>query len=80
MHQLRATYGGPARTFLSKAGMLQVFEVNDRDTARLLSDLLGQETAVFSTMSPTLDAEESGLSVSAHRIVHIPVMVIADFV
>ncbi|NEJ98854.1 type IV secretory system conjugative DNA transfer family protein, partial [Rhizobium ruizarguesonis] len=44
IHQLRATYGQRAGTFLSNAGVLQVFGVNDHDSARLVSDLLGQET------------------------------------
>ena len=42
VHQLRATYGQRAGTFLSNAGVLQVFGVNDHDSARLVSDLLGQ--------------------------------------
>jgi type IV secretion system protein VirD4 len=32
-----------------------VFGVNDHDSARLVSDLLGQETVVFQTMSRALD-------------------------
>jgi len=51
IHQLRATYGPRAGTFLSNAGVLQVFGVNDHDSARLVSDLLGQETKVFETTS-----------------------------
>ncbi|MCF8476330.1 MAG: type IV secretory system conjugative DNA transfer family protein [Pseudolabrys sp.] len=62
VHQLRATYGQRAGTFLSNAGVLQVFGVNDHDSARLVSDLLGQETVVFQTMSRALDAEQSGIS------------------
>lgn len=62
VHQLRATYGQRAGTFLSNAGVLQVFGVNDHDSARLVSDLLGQETVVFQTMSRALDSEKSGLS------------------
>lgn len=62
VHQLRATYGQRAGTFLSNAGVLQVFGVNDLDSARLVSDLLGQETVVFQTMSRALDSEKSGLS------------------
>ncbi|QVQ38710.1 type IV secretory system conjugative DNA transfer family protein (plasmid) [Pseudochrobactrum algeriensis] len=62
VHQLRATYGQRAGTFLSNAGVLQVFGVNDHDSARLVSDLLGQETVVFQTMSRALDAEKSGIS------------------
>jgi type IV secretion system protein VirD4 len=42
IHQLRATYGKRAGTFLSNAGVLQVFGVNDHETARMVSDLLGQ--------------------------------------
>ena len=55
VHQLRATYGTRAGTFLSNAGVLQVFGVNDHESARLVSDLLGQETAVFKTMGQALD-------------------------
>lgn len=62
IHQLRATYERRAGTFLSNAGVLQVFGVNDHDSAKLVSDLLGQETVVFETMSRALDAEETGLS------------------
>ncbi|SEJ60400.1 TraM recognition site of TraD and TraG [Sinorhizobium meliloti] len=57
VHQLRATYGQKAGTFLSNAGLLQVFSVNDHDSARLVSDLLGQETVVFQTMARALDSE-----------------------
>lgn len=60
VHQLRALYGRRAGTFLSNAGVLQVFGVNDHDSARLVSDLLGEETIVFQTMSRALDG--SGLS------------------
>lgn len=62
VHQLRATYGQRAGTFLSNAGVLQVFGVNDHDSARLVSDLLGQGTAVFKTMGQALDSEKSGIS------------------
>lgn len=64
VHQLRATYGQRAGTFLSNAGVLQVFGVNDHDSARLVSDLLGQETVVFQTMGRALDSEKSGISYS----------------
>jgi type IV secretion system protein VirD4 len=62
VHQLRATYGTRAGTFLSNAGVLQVFGINDHDSARLVSDLLGQETVVFNTMARALDSERSGIS------------------
>lgn len=64
VHQLRATYGQRAGTFFSNAGVLQVFGVNDHDSARLVSDLLGQETVVFQTMARALDSEKSGISYS----------------
>ncbi|MCR5943446.1 type IV secretory system conjugative DNA transfer family protein [Ochrobactrum sp. XJ1] len=64
VHQLRATYGQRAGTFLSNAGVLQVFGINDHDSARLVSDLLGQETVVFQTMARALDSEKSGISYS----------------
>jgi type IV secretion system protein VirD4 len=62
IHQLRATYGQRAGTFLSNAGVLQVFGVNDHDSAKLVSDLLGQGTIVFETVSQALDSDRSGLS------------------
>src|SRR3546814_9029325 len=54
--------------FRSNAGVLQIFGVNDHDSANLVSDLLGQETVVFETMSRAIDAEETGISFgSQHR-------------
>lgn len=67
VHQLRATYGQRAGTFLSNASVLQVFGVNDHDSARLVSDLLGQETVIFQTMGRALDSEKSGISYSQHH-------------
>jgi len=67
VHQLRATYGQKAGTFLSNAGVLQVFGVNDHDSARVVSDLLGQETVVFQTMARALESEKSGISFSQHH-------------
>lgn len=68
VHQLRATYGKRAGTFLSNAAVLQVFGVNDHDSARLVSDLIGHETVVFQTMARALDAQQSGLSFAEHHI------------
>ena len=62
VHQLRATYGTRAGTFLSNAGVLQVFGVNDHESARLVSDLLGPETVVFQTMARAIDAQETGIT------------------
>ena len=49
IHQLKAHYGQMAGTFFSNAAVLQVFGINDVDTAKLVSDLSGQETRSFST-------------------------------
>jgi type IV secretion system protein VirD4 len=68
VHQLRALYGQRAGTFLSNAGVLQVFGVNDQDSAKLISDLAGQETVVFETMSRAIDTEESGLSFGQQHV------------
>ena len=64
IHQLRAAYGHRAGTFLSNAGVVQVFGVNDHHSARLISDLLGQETVVFQTMARALDSDKTGISYS----------------
>ncbi|TBG75810.1 type IV secretory system conjugative DNA transfer family protein (plasmid) [Rhizobium leguminosarum] len=68
IHQLRATYGQRAGTFLSNAGVLQVFGVNDHDSARLVSDLLGRETVVFNTAARALDSERTGLSFAEQHV------------
>lgn len=68
IHQLRATYGQRAGTFLSNAGVLQVFGVNDHDSAQLYSDLLGQETVVFNTTARALDPERTSLSFAEQHV------------
>jgi type IV secretion system protein VirD4 len=68
IHQLRATYGAKAGSFLSNAGVLQAFGVNDHDSAKLVSDLLGQQTVVFDTLSRALDSEKSGLSYGEQHV------------
>jgi type IV secretion system protein VirD4 len=67
IHQLRATYGQRAGTFLSNAGVLQVFGVNDHDSARFVSDLLGQTTVAFQTMGHALDSDKTGISLGEQR-------------
>ena len=44
LHQLRSAYGRAAETFLSNAGIVQAFNVNDIDTARWVSATLGMRT------------------------------------
>lgn len=67
IHQLRALYGQRAGTFLSNAGVLQVFGVNDYETSRLVSDLLGQETVSFEARNRNLDSDKTGISYSEHH-------------
>ena len=49
IHQLRSLYGKSAGTFLSNAGVLQTFGVNDYDTADMLSKTMGRETITYDT-------------------------------
>ena len=49
IHQLRSLYGTNAGTFLSNAGVLQAFGVNDYDTADMLSKTMGRETIAYET-------------------------------
>ena len=51
MSQLRDLYGDPANTFIANAGVQQVFGVNDFETAKWLSQMIGQETSRFQTDS-----------------------------
>ena len=62
IHQLRAIYGKRADTFLANAGALQVFGVNDQETAKLVSDLLGQQTVQFETYSSSTSTNSSSSS------------------
>jgi type IV secretion system protein VirD4 len=67
IHQLKATYGARAGTFLSNVAVLQMFGINDHETARLASDLLGQGTVVFETTSRALDSDRSGITYAEHH-------------
>jgi type IV secretion system protein VirD4 len=49
VHQLRSLYAERAGTFLSNAGILQAFGVNDYDTADMLSKTMGRETISYAT-------------------------------
>lgn len=50
MHQLRANYGERAGTFMSNAGVVQAFGVNDHATADMLSKTLGDTTIEYQTV------------------------------
>lgn len=67
VHQLRATYAKRAGSSFSNAAVLQVFSVNDHDTAQLVSNLLGQETIVFHTFSDTSGAAFGGTEPTSTR-------------
>ena len=47
MSQLNDLYGERAGTFIANAGVQQVFGVNDFETAKWLSQMMGQETAGY---------------------------------
>ena len=49
LHQLKSTYGQSAGTFLSNAGLVQVFNVSDLETARWVSSSLGSYTVSYET-------------------------------
>jgi type IV secretion system protein VirD4 len=49
MHQLKATYGERAGTFMSNAGVIQTFGVNDVATADMLSRTIGDTTIEYET-------------------------------
>lgn len=51
MSQLRALYGARANTFIANAGVLQCFGVNDYETAKSLSQFMGQMTMPYTTTS-----------------------------
>ena len=51
LSQLRALYGARANTFVANAGVLQCFGVNDYETAKALSQLMGQATTAYATTS-----------------------------
>jgi len=49
MHQLKAIYGERAGTFMSNAGVVQTFGVNDHVTADMLSRTIGDTTIEYTT-------------------------------
>jgi type IV secretion system protein VirD4 len=51
MSQLKDLYGTRAGTFIANAGVQQVFGVNDFETAKWLSQMIGQETTGYQTQS-----------------------------
>ena len=70
IHQLRATYGRRAGTFLSNAGVLQVFGVNDVETAELISRSVGKKDAQYLTRSWSEGKNSSSEHISARDLIN----------
>ena len=70
IHQLRATYGRRAGTFLSNAGVLQVFGVNDVETAELISRSVGKMDARYLTRSWSEGKNSSSEHISARDLIN----------
>ena len=49
LHQLRSVYGERAGTFLSNAGLIQIFNVGDVETAGWVSRSIGSTTVAYQT-------------------------------
>jgi type IV secretion system protein VirD4 len=59
MHQLKSLYGERAGTFLANAGVTQVFNVGDIETATWVSRTLGVETTAFYTTGTSSSTSSS---------------------
>jgi type IV secretion system protein VirD4 len=71
MHQLRATYGPRAGTFLSNASTCQVFGVNDIETASLIARTIGrmdERHVTQSWSSPNQPWKPPGITSSEHVV------------
>jgi type IV secretion system protein VirD4 len=70
MHQLRSLYSERAGTFLSNAGVLQAFGVNDYETAEMLSKTMGKTTIQYETYGESRGANlldyDRSVSTSQH--------------
>jgi type IV secretion system protein VirD4 len=70
IHQLRATYGRAAGTFLSNAAVLQVFGVNDVDTAQLIVKAIGKTDAHYVTQSWSEGKSSTSQHISARDLIN----------
>jgi type IV secretion system protein VirD4 len=69
MSQLKDLYGARANTFVANAGVLQTFGVNDFETAKWLSQMIGRETAGYQTESHKPgDAPSTSYNVTARDL------------
>jgi len=70
IHQLRATYGKRAGTFLSNAAVLQVFGVNDIETAELIARSIGKTDAQYITRSWSEGKTSTSEHISARDLIN----------
>lgn len=59
LSQLKVLYGESANTFMANSGVVQTFGVNDYETAKWLSLLLGQQTRYFQTSDHMGESEKN---------------------
>jgi type IV secretion system protein VirD4 len=70
IHQLRAAYGKRAGTFLSNAAVLQVFGVNDVETAELVGKAIGKTDAIYTTKSWSEGKNSTSQHISARDLIN----------
>lgn len=70
IHQLRATFGRRAGTFLSNAAVLQVFGVNDIETAGMIARSIGKTDARYITRSWSEGKNSSSEHISARDLIN----------
>lgn len=61
LNQLKATYGQHAGTFLANAGLIQIFNVADVETASWVSRSMGSTTQTFTTTGTSRSQDPSRL-------------------
>ncbi len=70
IHQLRALYRKGANTFLANAGVLQVFGVNDIETAELVARLIGKRDAHYMTASYGEGKQNNSEHIAARNLIN----------
>ncbi len=70
IHQLRALYGKGASTFLANAGVLQVFGVNDIETAELVARSIGKRDAHYMTASYGEGKQTNSQHIAARNLIN----------
>ncbi|QYA08685.1 type IV secretory system conjugative DNA transfer family protein [Agrobacterium larrymoorei] len=70
LHQLRSIYGKAANTFFANAGIVQIFGVNDIDTAELVARSVGKTDAHYMTRSFGEGKQTSSEHVAARNLIN----------